>query len=115
VNQPGGPTPQADLPHDDGSGGCVYALEDRVREPLLEARIVTELREQFGVIGQQLPHDLLEGAVSLDAGVLPVRVLPGVLVGLVGGDLRRDHPVDLVQVLPLDVPEQLVKPGWGVP
>ena len=65
------------------------------------------------MVGEQLHHDPPERAVVLDAGVLPVRVLLGVLVrrvgGDLGGDLHRDHPVDLVQVLPLDVPEQLVE------
>ncbi len=49
----------------------------------------------------------------LDAGVLPVGVLHGVLVGLVRGDLGRnlfgDDLADLVAVLPVDVAELVVE------
>jgi hypothetical protein len=44
------------------------------------------LLEQFGVVGQQLHHDPPGRAVVLDAGVLTVRVLPGVPARRVGGD-----------------------------
>ena len=54
-----------------------------------------------------------ERLVVLDAGVLLVGVLHGVLVGLVGGDLRRDllgdQPADPVGVGPGDVAELVVE------
>src|SRR5262245_43851845 len=65
--------------------------EDRVRQPLLKRRIVTELLEQFRMVGQQFNEHPLQRLVMLDAGVLLVRVLHRILIGLVrrhfGGDL----------------------------
>lgn len=50
----------------------------------------TELFEQLGVVTQQCRYDTAQGLVVLDAGVGLVGVLPGVLVGVVRRDLRRD-------------------------
>src|SRR4051794_26634815 len=51
---------------------------------LLEARVVAELLEEFGLVGEQPHHEPPGCAVVLDAGVLTVRILLGVLVRRVG-------------------------------
>jgi hypothetical protein len=58
--------------------------KDRVRQPAAERVVVLELFEELGVILEHRRDHPLEGLVVLDAGVLPVGVLPGVLVGRVG-------------------------------
>ncbi len=63
----------------------IRQTEDGVRHSALEAVVVQELLEQFGVVLHDSGHDPDEGLVVLDAGVLLVGVLPGVLAGGVGG------------------------------
>ena len=65
------------------------------------------------MVGQQIHDDSLQCLVVLDAGVLLVRVLHGILIGFVSGDLDRnllsDDLSDLVLILPVDVTELLVE------
>src|SRR5271157_5785544 len=82
-------------------------------QPLLERRVLAELSVQFGVILQKVDDDAFERQVVLNASVLFVRVLHGVLIrpvcGHLGRDLLTDHFPDLVAVLPVDVAELLVE------
>jgi hypothetical protein len=44
--------------------------EHGVGKPLLELRVVHELLEQLGVVGDQADNDLLERGIVLDSSVL---------------------------------------------
>lgn len=57
--------------------------ENRVREPTAKVIVVLELFEELCVVLKHGCDHALEGLVVLDAGVLSVGVLPGVLVGVV--------------------------------
>lgn len=87
--------------------------EDGVAQPFLERRVVAELFEQFGVVGQEVDHDALQRGVVFDPGGLLVVVLHGVLVGRIRGylgrDLLGDDLADLVAVLPIDIAELVVE------
>lgn len=87
--------------------------EDGVAQPFLERRVVAELLEQLGVVGQEVDHDALQRGVVLDPGGFLVVVLHGVLVGgirrYLGRDLLGDNLADLVAVFPIDVAELVVE------
>ena len=57
--------------------------EDRVCQPSAERLVVLELLKELGVVLEHRGDHSFERLVVLDAGVLPVRILPGVLVGWV--------------------------------
>ena len=87
--------------------------KDRVRQPPTEGLVVAELLEEFGVVLQHRGHHTRQGLVVLDSGILPVRVLLGILVGRVGGhpggDLLCDQLVDAICIGPRDVAELVVE------
>ena len=60
--------------------------ENRVRQPVAERFIVLELLEKLGIIGEKRRDDTFKRLVVFNASVLPVRILLGVLVSLVGGN-----------------------------
>lgn len=64
--------------------------EHGISQPALEFGIVTVLFEQFGVVLHQSDDHARQRFVVLDAGILFVGVLLGVLIGLVGCDLFRN-------------------------
>src|SRR5882672_6586535 len=74
--------------------------EHRIRQPPPERLVVHELFEQLGVVLEHRRHDARERLIVLDAGVLLVGVLLGILVGGVGryaaGDVLRDQLVHAV-------------------
>src|SRR5689334_21413110 len=71
-------------------GYLVRDSENRIRQPPPETLVVHELLEQLRVILQHGGHHARQCLVVLDAGVLLVRILLGVLVSLVRGDPVRD-------------------------
>ncbi|KUK56519.1 MAG: hypothetical protein XD80_1883, partial [Synergistales bacterium 53_16] len=85
----------------------------RIGQPAAEPFIVAELLKELGVILEQRGHHTSEGLVVLDAGVLLVGILAGILVGGVGRDPCRNllgdqfaHPIG---VGPENVAELIVK------
>ena len=64
----------------------VDQFEHGVRQPSPEAFVVGEMAEELHVVGDHLIHHPLECLVALDAGVLGIRLLPGVAEGVILGD-----------------------------
>jgi hypothetical protein len=64
-----------------------------VRHEPPEGFVLDELLVNLGVVLQQGEHDLGKGLVVLDVGGVG-RILLGVLVGRIGGDLRSDIVLD---------------------
>src|ERR1022692_2396563 len=90
------------------SWALVGGGKNRVGQPSIKRLVVAELLKELSVVLQDSAHDSGQGFVVLDAGILGVVVLHGVLVGAVGGDSGRDvlrdqalHPVGIG---PGDVP-----------
>ncbi len=95
---------------------CSFSVrqsEHGIHQPAAEGFIVTELLVEFGVIPEYSDHHLGQRLVVLDARVLAVGVLLGILIGRIGRDLRRnvlgDQPVDAVRIGPGDVAKLVVE------
>jgi hypothetical protein len=71
------------------------------------------LPEQLGVVFEYRGHHARQRLVMLDAGVLLVGVLPGILVGRVGldaaWDVLGDQLVDAISIAPRDVSKLVVE------
>ncbi|MBN1931512.1 MAG: hypothetical protein JW786_07900 [Desulfobacterales bacterium] len=61
--------------------------EHGVSQSLIKRRIVAELFEQLGVIGQKLNHDSLQWGTVLDSRCFLVVILHGILAGRIGAYL----------------------------
>ena len=87
--------------------------EHGLSHPTLEAVVVHELLEQFGIILDERRHDTRERLAVLNASIVLIGVLASVLERSVLGDSKRnglrDHLLHPVGVLPRDGTEQVIE------
>ena len=87
--------------------------EHGLSHPTLEAVVVHELLEQFGIILDERRHDTSERLAVLNASIVLIGVLASVLERRVLGNSKRnglrDHLLHPVGVLPRDGTEQVIE------
>ena len=89
----------------------------RIGQPALETLVIHELFEQLGVVLHHRGHHTQQRLVVLNAGILSVRVLLGVLEGRVlshpGRNGLGNELPHTVGVVPVDVAEEIVEDTAG--